>query len=148
MGVQLSASGDTTQDISDIIDTFNTLNDTSSITNALTINAYGQFLMSVPDLPNETTISKFLHNLGYPPMFMVKIQAVDGGFFDLPVVVASYFYSSGTKSQGEYPYCIINCYSDNQYLNVSFNNVANPGGFIQSGTFTFSYYIFSRPIHA
>lgn len=147
MGLQLEDTGSVTENISNLIDALNSFDD-SNITNALNVVAYGQFQVDVPPLTNEVTTGSFLHNLGYAPLFDVKVIDSSNANLDLPTIIQEYGYTgSGSQSQGAYPFCIINTICDEQNLKVTITNIGNSGGHFLSGIFTFSYLLFSRPIH-
>lgn len=147
MGLQLSSTGSVTEDISNIIDGLNSVSDNDSISNVLNIVAYGIITIVVPDTPGITTTVSFLHNLRYFPLFIVKAIAVDNTNLSLPIFIDGYVFPSGTKANGTYPYAFINITVDEQKLNVLFTNLTNAPGFVAFGQLSFSFLLFSRPIH-
>lgn len=146
MGLQLDSTGNTVEDISNIIDNLNTQGDSDSISNALNISAYGIIDMIIPNSTGTTTAS-FLHNLGYTPVFLPKVIAIDGTDVGIPLIPDGYTFGSGSKAQGLYPYSFINAYIDDQNLTIAFTNVPNTPGFIVSGQLSYSFLLFDRPIH-
>lgn len=146
MGLQLASTGSVAEDINNIIDGLNTLNDSDNISNTLNITAYGQ--ISITILASAGTFTgSFLHNLGYFPVFIVKVIAIDNTDIPIPFFVQGYHYNSGSKTPGIYPYSFINADIDEQNITVRFTNIPNTPGFVTSGQLTFSFLLFSRPIH-
>lgn len=149
MSLNLETTGNTETDISNIIDELNTQYDSDSISNALNISALGETTLDWPGTPNTEITTTITHNLGYAPVFLVLNLAVDGGLITTPYtpLEGGYHYNSGSKTSGSYPFSKIHAEVDTVNLYIVTSNLANPGSFaLPAGTFTFYYYIFSRPI--
>lgn len=149
MLTSLSPTGNTKQDISNIIDVINDLNDNPSIQNVISIASYGQVEVTITEADYGLDIDVLIpHGLSYPPAFFIQLIASDSTNFQLPFVSESYSYNIGPQSQGTYPYEVLNALVDDTYLRVSLFNIANPASAITVGTYVFSYYLFSRPLQA
>lgn len=146
---QLQATGETETDISNIIDELNNQYDSDNISNALNINALSQATLHISGTTDTETTHTVNHNLGYPPVFMVNSLAVDGGYLITPNIPDNgiYTYTSGPKTAGVYPFARLSAKVDSVNLYIVIDNFSNPGNFaLPAGTYTFTYYLFSRPI--
>lgn len=149
MSLNLQSTGNTETDIGNIIDALNSLDSSDSISNVLNISALGQCTFNFPGTEGVSSEGTILHNLGYPPIFMVNNLAEDGGFIVTPFTPTegTYFYNGGPQGEGVYPYAKISARVDSTNLYIIVANLDNPGGFtLPAGDYTFSYYLFSRPI--
>lgn len=148
MSLFLVATGNQKKDIENIITQTNLSVNDDDIQNALNIVAYGKLDITVPvSDPFQTFTASFTHNLGYAPMFIANLVSETSTEYRLPILLATYGYVSGPKSQGSYPVTIINAWCDTQTLTIALTNVTNLSGFL-AGVFFFSYYIFSQPINS
>lgn len=143
----IQATGNTDQDISSIIDELNRLN-TNKLSNALQIVSYGVVEGTIPNTPGTTSIASIPHGLNYAPVFLMRLLGGDGFNRDFPYSDALYTYPSGLKDEGGYPYNRFMSYADVKNINIEVDNLTNPGGFVVSGLFAFTYYIFNRPINS
>lgn len=143
---QLTTTGDTQEDISNLIDALNSFSDSDSVSTVLNMVAYGAVSVTIPDMEGSVATGSFLHNLGYAPAFLINLVINDTFFYNVPLIYAGYVYD--TSPLGEYPYAQVDCYADEENIYIKWINTPNPTGDRVSGTANFSFYLFSQPINS
>lgn len=142
----IQVTGHTKNDIDTIINELNRVSGSNVFNDLLQVVNYGSASMTIPDTPGTTTTGFLAHGLNYPPIYIIRIEGEDGFSKDFPFPDLTYTYPSGSQSQGAYPFNRFFSYVDNKNFYIQVDNLDNPGGFVVTGTFVFSYYIFNRPI--
>lgn len=144
----IETTGNNHEDIASVMEQLNLLNSSSNVTGQLSLATFSRIMVSYDGTGGKSFTTSVNHNLGYPPVFLIRNigftqNGVDTSFVQ-DAFLSAYNPSSGAKT-GYYPAGSFLFSVDNNKIYARYN-VPSTTVAPFSGDFYFQYFIFSSPI--